>query len=130
MNFHLFILPYLRVAAFSFMQCTTFNKNELEFFILSSSSIGVARQQSAYLAGSCHLCETRTLLRNRDWFISVSFMISVIFLSCSYDCPAAEQAACPDLFCITSRGSSFSFSNWISLHFHSSLLMLGLGLCL
>lgn len=118
------------------MQCMTFHKNELTFFILSSSmlsltsnhwsqypSIAVARQQSAHLAGSCHLCASHTLLRNRDWLISVSFMISVISLSCSCCCPAAEQAASSEFSShITSRGSSSSFPNWVSLHFHSSLL--------
>lgn len=83
-------------------------------------SIGVARQQSAYLAGRCHLCASHTLLRNRDWIISVSFLISVIFLSCSCCCPVAEQAASSELSSyITSRGSSSSFLNWVNLHFHS-----------
>lgn len=86
---------------------------------------GVARQQSAYLAGSCHLCASHTLLRNRDWLISVWFMISVTSLSCSCGCPAAEQTASSELSSyIISRGSSLSFPNWVNLYFHSSPLSL------
>lgn len=88
-------------------------------------SAGAARQQSAYLAGSCHLCASHTLLRNRDWLISASFMIPVISLSCSCGCPAAEQGASSELSsCIISRGSSSSFPNSVNLYFHSSPLSL------
>lgn len=118
------------------MHCMTFNKNELTFFILSSSHVVSdfrslvpvsqhwGSQAAICLPGcSCLLCASHTLLRNRDWLISVSFMISVISFSCSYGCPTAEQAASSEFTSyITSRGSSSSFPNWVILHFHSSPL--------
>jgi len=66
-----------------------------------------------------------SLLRDKDWVVSVSFMISVSSSSCSCDCSAAGQAASSDSYsCSLLAQASSSFTKRINFCLHCLFLVL------